>query len=81
MPSIDQSFVLTPQGARALTPTEPPRVAADAVARLDWHNDVSKLILDINDALSDATDDKARGVLIRRLRRALEGEAGRRAEA
>ena len=41
------------------------------VAQLDWHNDASRLILDINDALTAATDEKARGVVIRRLRRAL----------
>jgi len=81
MPAIDQGFELTPSGAVALTAAEPPRVAADAVGRLDWHNDVSQLILDINDALTETADEKARGVLIRRLRRALEGEEGRRAGA
>jgi metallo-beta-lactamase family protein len=47
------------------------------VARLDWHNDVSRLFLDINDALAGAADERARDVLIRRLRRALdEGQEG-----
>jgi len=46
------------------------------VAKLDWHNDVSRLILDINDALKDTADEKARLVLIRRLRRALEDARG-----
>jgi len=42
------------------------------VVNLDWHNDMSKLILDINDAMEAAADDRARGVIIRRLKRALE---------
>jgi metallo-beta-lactamase family protein len=33
---------------------------------------MSELILDINDAVEAAADDKARDVIIRRLRRALE---------
>ena len=39
---------------------------------LDWHNDMSKLILDINERIEAAADDRARGVIIRKLRRALE---------
>jgi metallo-beta-lactamase family protein len=42
------------------------------VARLDWHNDVSRLFLDINETLAGAADERARDVLIRRLRRALD---------
>jgi metallo-beta-lactamase family protein len=33
---------------------------------------MSKLILDINDAIDTAADDRARGIIIRKLRRALE---------
>lgn len=75
LPAIDQAFELTPEGARTLAEVAPPRVAPDTVGRLDWHNDVSRLILDVNDALSAAADDKARSILIRRLRRALQEEA------
>jgi metallo-beta-lactamase family protein len=35
---------------------------------------MSKLILDINDRIEGAGDDRARGVIIRSLRRALEAE-------
>jgi metallo-beta-lactamase family protein len=35
---------------------------------------MSKLILDINERIGAAADDRARGVIIRRLRRALEVE-------
>lgn len=48
------------------------RLAPEAVVTLDWHNDMSKLVLDINDRIDAAADDRARGVIIRRLRRALE---------
>ncbi|OIQ69196.1 hypothetical protein GALL_492080 [mine drainage metagenome] len=34
---------------------------------------MSRLVLDINDQIGAAADDRARGVIIRRLRRALEG--------
>ena len=49
------------------------RLDAEAVTHLDWHNEMSKLVLDINDRIEAAADDRARGVIIRRLRRALEG--------
>ena len=76
LPAIDQAFDLTPEGARSLTSVAPPRVEPDKVGHLDWHNDVSRLVLDIDAALAAAADDKARSVLVRRLRRALE-EVGR----
>ena len=41
---------------------------------LDWHDDMSKPILDINDRVQAAADDRARGVIVRRLRRALEAQ-------
>ena len=75
VPAIDQAFDLTPDGARSLTVVPPPRVGPDTVGHPDWHNDASKLLLDVNDALTGAADDKARGVIVRRLRRALEEEA------
>lgn len=71
-PAIDETFELTPHGARAIAAPVPPRIDRQTLARLDWHNDVSRLILDINDALAGAADEKARAVVIRRLRRALE---------
>ena len=40
------------------------RLAPEAVVRLDWHNDMSKLILDINDRIEAAADDRARGMIV-----------------
>ncbi|MBK5945320.1 MBL fold metallo-hydrolase [Rhodobacter veldkampii DSM 11550] len=77
-PALDESFDLTDAGAVRLAGPEAaqPRLAPEQVARLDWHNDVSALMLDINDALAAKPDEKTRDTLIRRLRRALEeGEA------
>lgn len=72
-PVLDEGFELTPAGAKRLDMTAtPPRLKPDQVAAPDWHNDVSKLILDINDALKATADARARGVLIRKLRRALD---------
>lgn len=77
VPGLDESFDLTPSGALRLAGVAP-RLPREGVARLDWHHDVSRLILDINDALAAEPDEKTRGVLIRRLRRALEDEGAPR---
>ena len=36
----------------------PPRIDRQKMAHVDWHNDVSRLILDINAALAAAADEK-----------------------
>ncbi|MCF3973564.1 MBL fold metallo-hydrolase RNA specificity domain-containing protein [Paracoccus salsus] len=71
-PVLDEGFVLAPEGVQRLAGTTPPRIAPDQVARPDWHNDASRLVLDINEALRSSPDRKARAMLIRRLQRALE---------
>ncbi len=73
-PILDESFELTAKGAGRLSVPTLPRLAPERVARLDWHNNASKLILDINEALSSSADEKARDVLIRRLQRVLKDE-------
>ncbi|WP_333828965.1 MBL fold metallo-hydrolase [Pararhodobacter sp.] len=78
-PVLDEGFELTPAGAKRLddSAAPPPRLKPHQVAVPDWHNEVSRLILDVNDALKSTADDRARSVLIRRLRRALdEGQGG-----
>lgn len=57
-----------------LNATNRRRLAPESVVELDWHNDMSKLILDINERVTAAADDRARNVVIRRLRRALDPE-------
>lgn len=72
LPAIDETFELTARGAYRVKSPVPPRIDCQKMAHLDWHNDVSRLILDINDALAAAADEKTRAVLIRRLRRTLD---------
>lgn len=72
IPGLDDSFRLTADGVVKQASQTPPRLAPEQVARLDWHNDVSRLILDVNEALRATPDERARNALIRRLRRALE---------
>jgi metallo-beta-lactamase family protein len=72
-PALDDSLDLLSEKP-ALVPAEPRRrLPPSAVGHIDWHNDLTKLILDINDEIAKAADEKARGVILRRLRRALEG--------
>ncbi len=73
-PELDESFTLTPSGVQGMAKGAPPRLAPEKVARLDWHNDVSRLFLEINEALAATPDEKTRGVLIRRLQRAVKGD-------
>ena len=75
---LDESFDLTDTGASRIVDVAHPRLPAEKVAKLDWHNDVSRLMLDINDALAANPDEKQRAVVIRRLRAALgSDETGR----
>lgn len=72
-PTLDSRFDLTPDAALPVA-APAPRIAPEKVATLDWHNDVSRLLLDINETLGAAADERARDAMIRRLRRALEAE-------
>jgi metallo-beta-lactamase family protein len=71
-PKLDDIFEITSSGARALEPWPPRRMRPEQVGRLDSHNDLSKLLLDINDVMDHAADERAKQVIIRRLRRALQ---------
>ncbi|WP_116134725.1 MBL fold metallo-hydrolase RNA specificity domain-containing protein [Tropicimonas sp. IMCC34043] len=73
-PVLDEGFILTDSGASPLAVPAEPRLPPEKVGRLDWHNDLTALILDINDAVAGLADERARSALIRRLRRSLEGE-------
>jgi metallo-beta-lactamase family protein len=50
------------------------RVAQSVPGRRDWHNELAELLLDINEAVDKAADRKAKAVLIRRLKRVLDGQ-------
>jgi metallo-beta-lactamase family protein len=71
-PLLDDCFELSGAAPAPLDASHRRRLAPEAVVALDWHNDMSRLVLDINDRIEAAADDRARGVIIRRLRRALD---------
>ncbi len=70
-PVLDDIYELSTPAPSLLDIGRRRRLAPEAVTHLDWHNDMSKLVLDINDRIQAAADDRTRGVIIRRLRRAL----------
>jgi metallo-beta-lactamase family protein len=72
-PVLDDIYELSTPAPMLMDVTHRRRLAPEAVTHLDWHNDMSKLVLDISDQIEAAADDRARGVIIRRLKRALEG--------
>lgn len=74
-PMLDDIYELAAPEPRVLDVDHRRRLAPEAVTHLDWHNEMSELMLDINDRVAAAADDRARGVIIRRLRRALEEKA------
>ena len=73
-PLLDDIYELTTEAPTPIDVSHRRRLEPAAVVNLDWHNDMSKLILDINDAVEAAAGDRARGVIIRRLQRALEAK-------
>jgi metallo-beta-lactamase family protein len=73
-PILDDVYELTTSAPTPVDVSHRRRLAPEAVVNLDWHNEMSRLILDINDRLDALADDRARGAIIRRLRRALETE-------
>lgn len=73
-PLLDDVYELAAADPRVLDTDHRRRLAPEAVTHLDWHNDMSQLVLDIDDRIAAAADDRARAVIIRRLRRALQDE-------
>jgi metallo-beta-lactamase family protein len=70
-PVLDDVYDLSTPAPTLLDAPHRRRLAPEAVTNLDWHNEMSRLVLDIDDRIRAAADDRARGVIIRRLRRAL----------
>jgi metallo-beta-lactamase family protein len=72
MPALDAGFELAESGARELGTMKPPRLPPEKPGHMDWHNDLSRLMLDIAASIDQAADERAESVVIRRLRRALD---------
>ncbi|MDX5350725.1 MAG: MBL fold metallo-hydrolase [Paracoccaceae bacterium] len=77
IPTLDATYALTPTGCTSLEPTPAPRLMPQQVGHMDWHNDVSRLLLQISEELRACPDEKSRGVLIRRLQRTLAAKDAR----
>ena len=73
-PLLDDIYELSTAAPTPVETLTRRRLAPELVVNLDWHNDMSKLILDINERIDAAADDRARGVIIRKIRRALDAE-------
>jgi metallo-beta-lactamase family protein len=73
-PTLDEAYDLTGETAVLLMDETKTRIDHDAVANLDWHNDTQSLIMDLQDTLKKAATDKDRGVILRKLKRALAPE-------
>jgi len=70
-PRLDDVYNLSGDACALLEAETKPRIDPTSVARLDWHNDLQSLVLDIEEQMKQAADEKQRGVLIRKLRRAM----------
>jgi metallo-beta-lactamase family protein len=80
-PRLDDVYDLDGASARLVESETRPRIDPLSVAKPDWHNDLTKLVLDLNEEVKKAADEKSRGVILRRLRRALAGDGARGGEA
>jgi metallo-beta-lactamase family protein len=71
-PRLDDVFDLTADKCAILAAETQPRIDPASVAKLDWHNDLQSLVLDIQDEINKTADAKGRAALVRKLRNALQ---------
>lgn len=72
-PVLDAAYRLGAHGAEEIEgDARTPRIDPVSAGQPDWHNEAQELILDLQKALRTAGDRKARNIILRRLRRALE---------
>jgi metallo-beta-lactamase family protein len=73
-PTLDEAFRLEPGAIpeRDEAASRRRRDRPETVGRPDWHNARAALLLSIEEALEQAGDDRTRGALLDRLRRAME---------
>jgi metallo-beta-lactamase family protein len=75
IPTLDASYALTRTSVQAAAGKQ--RVIPANVARSDWHNLRSSLLLDLNERLQAATDDESRNAILIALQRALQATPAR----
>lgn len=74
-PELDARYNLVKGEISALKPAKA-RLAAEAAAQLDWHNQRSEFLARLNASLDRAADDKAREAIIAKLAQALGPDQG-----
>jgi len=72
-PALDEAYEISGASARLVEQAsqDMPRLEHALVAKPDWNNDYQGLLHELQDALDSAATDKQRGVLVRKVRRAL----------
>lgn len=76
-PALDEAYDLTGPMAKLVevgSGALPPRLDHSHVAKPDWDNDYQDVVRGLQDALHQAADPKAKGVILRRVQRALAGD-------
>ncbi|WP_045836982.1 MBL fold metallo-hydrolase [Hyphomicrobium sp. 99] len=71
-PVLDDELELLANGLGSRPKPVPRRLSPEVVSRADWHNELAQFTLDLREQFERAADDRSRGILMRRLRRALE---------
>jgi len=71
-PHLDDILEIAPGSVRLVLSATPRRIEPERARGQDWHNDSAAFLLDLKDTLDRAADDRARGVILRRLKKALE---------
>jgi metallo-beta-lactamase family protein len=72
-PALDEAYNLLGDVAVLIPSDTKPRIDPAAVAGPDWYNETQSLLLDLQDTLRKAATDKERGVILRKVKRALAG--------
>jgi len=74
VPQLDDVVDLLAGESRVQFRPVPHRLSRESLRGRDWHNELAEFSLNLRDLLDRAADDKARGVILRRVVRALEGD-------
>ncbi len=74
VPQLDDVVDLLAGDGKVQFRPVPHRLPRESLRGRDWHNELAEFSLDLRERLEQAADDKARGVILRRLVRALEGK-------
>ena len=75
-PRLDDVYDLSGEACALLAEETKPRIDPSIVGAPDARNELTQLMLEIQQEIDKATDEKSRGVLIRKLKRALAGDGG-----